>query len=64
MQIARLLGPDGLARLAAEHLDDGRGYCRICPAGAIGTGRMVWPCDLAVEAQAARRTAPGRGRSA
>ena len=64
VEIARLLGPDGLARLAADHVDDGHGHCRVCPAGGIGTGRKVWPCDLAVEAQAAARTSQGSRHSA
>jgi len=33
-------------RLAAEHVDDGRGYCRTCPAGPQ-KGRVQWPCNLA-----------------
>ena len=52
-EIARLLTPDGVARLAAEHRDDGTGHCRTCPAGAKA-GRTTWPCYLATLAAAAR----------
>jgi len=34
-EIARLLTPEGVARLAAEHRDDGTGHCRTCPAGML-----------------------------
>jgi hypothetical protein len=37
--------PTAVARLLAEHVDDGRGDCRACslPQG----GYVPWPCTLA-----------------
>ena len=64
VELAQLLSPDGLARLAADHIDDGHGHCRVCPAGAIGTGRKVWLCDLAIEVRAAAQTTSPPGRPA
>ena len=47
-EIARVREEVGerVERLAAEHVDDGRGYCRTCPAGPQ-KGRVQWPCNLA-----------------
>lgn len=39
-------------RLAALHVDDGRGYCRGCLLPQ--TPPSVWPCTLAVVAREAR----------
>jgi hypothetical protein len=58
-EIARLLTPEGLARLAAEHTEDGTGHCRTCPAGAQA-GRTTWPCHLAALAAAATEARTGR----
>jgi hypothetical protein len=62
--VVAFLAVDGRAdRLAAQHADDGRGYCRTCPAGPQA-GRTRWPCNLATLAAAARRLAGGhRGSS-
>jgi hypothetical protein len=38
------LSPATPARLLAEHIDDGRGYCRCCSAPQAGPAR--WPCTL------------------
>jgi hypothetical protein len=38
-------GHDGARDLAAEHLDDGTGYCGTC-SPAAGAGRTTWPCTL------------------
>lgn len=34
-----------IARLLAEHIDDGTGHCRVCTSGAQA-GRQLWPCLL------------------
>jgi hypothetical protein len=39
-------------RLLAEHVDDGTGRCRVCPAGPQA-GRRIWPCSLYDYARAA-----------
>ncbi len=58
--MVEFLARDGRAeRLAPEHVDDGTGRCRSCPAGPQA-GRMVWPCNLAILAAAARALAAGR----
>ena len=55
--VVAFLAVDGRAdRLATEHVDDGRGYCRTCPAGPQ-SGRVKWPCNLANLAAAARELA-------
>ncbi len=46
-------------RLAAEHGNDGTGYCRTCSTGAQA-GRQVWPCSLARLAAAAQELATGQ----
>jgi hypothetical protein len=39
------LEPAAAAKLLAEHIDDGRGYCRVCILGAQH-GNHHWPCDI------------------
>ena len=52
--VVAFLAVDGRAdRLAAEHVDDGRGHCCTCPAGPQ-KGHVLWPCNLARLAAAAR----------
>jgi hypothetical protein len=41
--------PDMLAKLLAEHQDDGRGHCRVCTVGQ--RGHQSWPCNIAAAAQ-------------
>ena len=54
--VVAFLAVDGRAdRLAAEHVDDGRGHCCTCPAGPQ-KGHVLWPCNLARLAAAARDT--------
>jgi hypothetical protein len=48
-------------RLAVEHVDDGTGHCRTCPAGPQA-GRTTWPCNLANLAAAARELVAAAGR--
>ena len=43
-EIARLLTPEEVARLAAEHHDDGHGRCRGCQLPQAGG--QEWPCTL------------------
>ena len=55
--IVVFLARDGRAdRLLAEHVDDGDGRCRVCPAGPQA-GRTRWPCLIADYAEEARRLA-------
>lgn len=55
--VVLFLAVDGRAdRLAAEHFDDGGGLCVSCTAGPQA-GRLVWPCNLALLAAAARELA-------
>lgn len=44
--------PDMLAKLLAEHQDDGRGHCRVCTNGGQH-GHQSWPCNIAAAAQRA-----------
>ncbi|HEY0640530.1 MAG TPA: hypothetical protein VGD67_23115 [Pseudonocardiaceae bacterium] len=44
--------PTAVARLLADHVDDGRGYCRVCSVGAQ-RGNHTWPCSLHAAATAA-----------
>jgi hypothetical protein len=44
--------PDMLAKLLAEHQDDGRGHCRVCTLGGQ-RGHQSWPCNIATVAQRA-----------
>jgi hypothetical protein len=44
--------PDMLAKLLAEHQDDGRGHCRVCTVGGQH-GYQSWPCNIAAAAQRA-----------
>jgi hypothetical protein len=37
--------PAAAAKLLADHVDDGRGYCRVCTLGAQ-RGNHHWPCDI------------------
>lgn len=57
--------PGMLPRLLAQHVDDGRGRCRVCSSAGA---RHVWPCSIrayadlaaaAMERAASRRKAPG-----
>lgn len=47
-------------RLRAEHVDNGRGYCRICYLQH--TGPVPWPCGPAALAAAAARLLDQRAR--
>jgi hypothetical protein len=47
-----------IARLLAEHTDDGTGHCRVCTSGAQ-TGRQLWPCLLRGLAEEANTLAKG-----
>lgn len=38
--------------LIERHRDDGSGHCLVCSTG-ISTGRLSWPCALAVTARIA-----------
>lgn len=44
--------PDTLAKLLAEHRDDGSGHCRVCTVGGQ-QGYQSWPCNIAAAAQRA-----------
>jgi hypothetical protein len=58
--VVEFLARDGRAdRLAVDHIDDGTGHCRSCPAGPQA-GRLVWPCNLAGLAARARELARRR----
>lgn len=48
------LRPMATAKLLAQHVDDGRGYCRSCPIGAQ-SGRHIWPCTIYTAAARAAR---------
>jgi hypothetical protein len=48
-----LLNPGLADTLSAEHVDDGRGYCRMCALGAQ-RGYYRFPCDIRRMADAAR----------
>jgi hypothetical protein len=39
--------PDAVARLRAEHVDDGTGRCRECTTPGRGTPWVLHPCALA-----------------
>lgn len=43
-EIARLLPVEGLARLAADHQDDGHGRCSGCKLPQ--SGDQKWPCTI------------------
>jgi hypothetical protein len=45
LAIFLVLEPAAAAKLLAEHIDDGRGYCRVCTLGAQ-RGNHHWPCDI------------------
>jgi hypothetical protein len=47
--------PLAIARLLAQHVDDGTGHCRVCTAGGQ-TGRYRHPCALQLAAEEARRS--------
>ncbi|MGI5125885.1 hypothetical protein ACQEVB_03620 [Pseudonocardia sp. CA-107938] len=49
--------PGVAERLAADHVDDGTGHCRVCVNGGQ-SGRSVWPCTLRSAADAALGTRP------
>jgi hypothetical protein len=54
--IAHFLAREGgAAKLLAEHVDDGSGRCAVCSAGGQ-TGRLQFPCSLALAARRAQRT--------
>ncbi len=46
--------PTATAKLLAQHVDDGHGYCRACPLGAQH-GHQVWPCTIYAAAARASR---------
>jgi hypothetical protein len=53
-----MLGEPGVvARLLAEHVDDGTGHCRVCTAGAQA-GRQKFPCRLREFAEQASDAMP------
>ena len=43
-EFARLLSPEGLARLAADHQDNGHGRCTGCKLPQ--SGDQKWPCTI------------------
>ncbi|MGH3616325.1 MAG: hypothetical protein ACRDRK_27770 [Pseudonocardia sp.] len=45
--------PTAVARLLADHVDDGHGHCRTCAVGGQ-RGNHAWPCSLHVAATASR----------
>jgi hypothetical protein len=51
--------PTSIARILADHRDDGSGRCTVCHAGPQ-SARVVWPCRLRLLAEAARRRRGGR----
>jgi hypothetical protein len=52
--------PGMIDRLLAQHVDDGRGRCRVCVVGAQA-GHQVWPCSIG-HAAAQARDVQRRGR--
>jgi len=48
-----LLNPGLADRLIAEHVDDGRRYCRMCALGAQ-RGYFRFPCDIRLTADKAK----------
>lgn len=54
-ELAGLLAahPSAIARLLAEHIDDGTEHCAVCSTGPQ-TGRVEWPCRLRTLVTAAR----------
>lgn len=63
--VALIVGQPGMsARLLAQHVDDGRGRCRVCSAGGQA-GHSVFPCTLhaaAEQAQVVERERWAQGR--
>lgn len=55
LELAILLAavPGALAKMFAEHQDDGTGHCRRCPLGQ--RGYQVSPCNISVVAERALR---------
>jgi hypothetical protein len=53
--------PDLLARLQADHRDDGRGRCTGCRTPGYGTPGEHWPCTPARLARAAQAIVDRRG---
>lgn len=52
--VALIRSQPGMAeRLLAQHRDDGTGRCTACMVGAQ-SGRLPWPCQIRVAAEAAR----------
>ncbi len=49
--------PGMAERLLAQHVDDGSGRCAVCTAGNQ-TGRLTWPCQTRLAADAARQPPP------
>lgn len=50
--------PTATAKLLAQHVDDGRGYCTVCTIGAQ-RGHHIWPCTIyTAAARAARQDSP------
>jgi hypothetical protein len=57
-QLARFLAREGgAAKLLAEHMDDGSGRCSVCCSAGDQTGRVLFPCSLALAARRAQRAA-------
>jgi hypothetical protein len=54
-----LLGqPTALAKLLAQHVDDGTGRCRVCMVAQ--RGHLPWPCALRIAADRARELGQGK----
>jgi hypothetical protein len=54
MELAAFLvsEPTATAKLIAQHVDDGRGSCRVCTVGGQH-GSLPWPCTIYTAARAA-----------
>jgi hypothetical protein len=53
--------PTAVARLLAQHVDDGRGHCQACSVGGQA-GTLVWPCTLYAAPLVAARGSGGPHR--
>lgn len=48
-----LAQPTALAKLLAQHVDDGNGACRMCAVGGQH-GNLPWPCSIRIAADRAQ----------
>jgi hypothetical protein len=53
--------PTAVRKLLAEHVDDGRGSCRVCAAGGQ-RGHLPLPCTIYTAARIAQATRPDARR--